>query len=671
MIETNVAAPLTTEQEQQVTTPDELWSDSFALGVAKSDFERAQSYRTQNHDVRWQNADMLYLGYVAPKFWEGTRIPRANISVFTAYEQVEAMVPRVMQALFGDNPWFEALPIGSTPAYAAECARDVILAQMTDCRLVKGSGSIKKVVEAGVRSFLIYGNGIWQLSWHYQQDHVKKFLPHWTPEVRIINHPLMGRVPFPTGRMIPNVQEMDVIEEQNRPILENISIKDFYIDPNCPTPDPNDGRYTCRRDLVPVDFFADLRDNDEFTIPSDTDLIELSHQKPGAYGDQTKSLQESARYVSYQPMIDQTADPGGKRIELIRYRTNERDVWMLNRSTVIYNKPNNYGRMLQYNVCYTNLSDRFYGMAMTDVTEGEQRLQEGVINGRVDELALNIHPERTIKRGSESSPYKFRKRPGLITFADNPDKDVVDKFTNNVTQQAFAEIAASDMRVQKITGMNDLVSGGQNPVARSATGAGLQGQATFARSQYLVEKVETDFFEQMLSDCHMLNNYHLDPRQKIEAVNGKQIDPMAIFGANVKFEMRAGSRMASKQALLQNLQWIMQSAMNPQLLQQLTMQGLTIDFTEIFQIIADATGYARKADLVRPLTPQEQQALKAARENPQSMELMMQRERMAAMEKMQQDKGELGIAGEVIKGLLSHKTEEMKAESKDDSKSKD
>ncbi len=651
---------LTDEQQEQIATPAELWTDDFALKVAVYDFERAANYRSQNHDWRWNNADNLYLGYVPQKFWEGTKIPRANISIFTAYEQVEAMVPRIMQALFSEDIWFETDAIGLTSPQAARASRDTILVQMENCGRVPKTKSIRQIVEIAVRDALIYGNGILELSWLYDIIREKKFIPQFIPQRQAIQHPLYGTVWFPTGGFDRVIQETMVEQYDNRPIVEHISIKDFYIDPNCPSHDPNDARYTIRRSYTHVDYLKSLRGVENFYIPDDEELILLGQNKPNAVADNTKSYEEAARQGSWQPQVEQSLDPGASRVELLRYKTDRRVCWIVNRERCIYNVPNPYGRKLQYNLCYTDLVDRFYGLAVTDVTEGEQRLQEGIVNSRVDELALNIHAATVVKRGNTDPVYKLRVRPGAVQYSDDPKNDHIRQYTNNVTQQAFAETAASDVRVQKITGLNDLVSGGQNPVARSATGAGLQGQATFARSQYQVEKVETNILEPMLTDIHMLNNHHLDPNQMIAAGKGQQIDPIAIFGADVEFRMRAGSKMASKQTLAMNLQWIMQYMTNPQLQSQLNEMGQTIDFVEVFQLVIDATGYAKKADWIRPLTPEEQKSRQDAMMHPMTADLVKQRERMQSMAQLKLDSAEIGITKDVINRKAEFQLEGMK-----------
>jgi hypothetical protein len=121
--------------------------------------------------------------------------------------------------------------------------------------------------------------------------------------------------------------------------------------------------------------------------------------------------------------------------------------------------------------------------------------------------------------------------------------------------------------------------------------------------------------------------------------------------------------MASRAGLLQALPLIFQEMVSPQLQSQLTQQGKTIDFVEVFQMVLDATGYRNKATWVRDLTPEEKKALQAAQENPQNADLLKQRERLATMGQMQQDKGELALAGTALKSKVALEIADKKAES--------
>lgn len=648
--------PLTQTEERRITAPNQEWSDDFALKIVNADFATAATFRNNNHDWRFVNSDSLYLGTVPQKYWEGTKIPRANLSPMTSYEQVETIVPKVMQALFADEPWFESEKMGRTTAKAARTVKDIILSQLEECK-------VRKIVEIAIRSGLIYGNGPMELSWLYSSQMVKKFVPKFIPRRKQVFHPLLGPVNVPIPGYDRVIRETEEEEYTNRPMLENIDIRDWYIDPNCPTSDPEDARYTVTRKYKDADWLKSFREVDGFNVPSDAAIVEMCQQKPSAQSDNTKQMQEAARFGQWNPQVDQTVDPGGGRFELLCYKTARRIVWVANQSYVIYNIPNPYGKKMQYNFSYTDVLSRFFGMAVTDVVESEQRLQEGVLNARIDELALNIHPTTVVSSANREPVYKLRVRPGGVNYSPNPKEDMLRQFTNNVTQQAFMETQASDIRVQKLTGLADTASGGQNPVARSATGAGLQGQATISRTQYQVEKVEDNVLQPMLADVHTLNQHHLDPDQRIEALNGEEIDPLELFGAKVKFKMRAGSRMASRAGLLQALPLIFQEMVSPQLQSQLTQQGKTIDFEEVFQMVLDATGFRNKATWVRDLSAQEKLALQEAMQHPQNAELQKQRERLTAMSEMNQDKGDIALAQTAVKGQTALALADKKAAS--------
>src|SRR5439155_25656499 len=86
-----------------------------------------------------------------------------------------------------------------------------------------------------------------------------------------------------------------------------------------------------------------------------------------------------------------------------------------------------------------------------------------------------------------------------------------------------------------------------------------------------------------------------------------RLSPDVIINSNVKFAMRASAKMQSKMALLQVFPLVFQSLANPLFMQQLSAQGLTINFVELMNMLLDTTGYRLRADLIRKLTPEEQQ----------------------------------------------------------------
>lgn len=656
--------------EDSLPYPDELdltpgflsMSDLQASRIVRHDFDNAANYRYQNHDWRWTIADTLYTGWKQPRFWDGTRIPRSSISVMVSFQQIESMLPRVMSALFGDKDWFESVPRSNTTPAAARAVRDIIISQLYPC-------NPREQLRQVVKSAIMYGNGILEVGWEYYSRTVSQFIPEFRPKHQTIWHPIDGRpISVPSGEFDRIVREFRMEEEINRPYIRYIPLKRFYIDPNAPGTIVNNARFTVIESYMDVDELDSLRNTAGFEgIPDRPYLLRLSKEKGYTQADMTASEQESSRRASYQPMIDQSTDPGAARLKVYVYRTKDRIIWMLNNSLLIFNKPNPLGRITQHNCFYADLLDRFYAMALSDVVEPEQRTQEGLLNSRMDELALAIHPQTVKQRGSGTPVYQVRVRPGGVSESQDPKNDMVRQYPMNATQNAHIESQSSQMRVQQTTGVTDLgavgAGGSDNPALRTATGAGLSGQAASSRMQYFVENVESLVIEPAVMDVFEYDQRFMDPNQMIESVRGQQdiedpgaskpLDPIVIWSSAVHFGVRASSRMQSRQALLSLMPMTLQAMLNPQLLQQLAGMGKTVDLVELMQMFMDASGYKDKATWIRTLTPQEQQSLN--KPDPNQVKMDMQTQRMAALNDMQQNKQEM----EMLRGLLLAKIQDQ------------
>src|SRR3954464_3431529 len=94
---------LTPEERENPKLPTDQWTDTYAKNIALADFQRAEAYRTSNHDNRFRISDQLYLAWTQRKTWEGTKIPRSSVGIFLALEQIEALLPNVVLSLFPDN----------------------------------------------------------------------------------------------------------------------------------------------------------------------------------------------------------------------------------------------------------------------------------------------------------------------------------------------------------------------------------------------------------------------------------------------------------------------------------------------------------------------------------------------------------------------------------------
>ena len=119
------------------------------------------------------------------------------------------------------------------------------------------------------------------------------------------------------------------------PKLKQIAIQDFYVDPNLQSGNLQEATYCCVRELIPIVELEKYREQKNFDIPDRATLLQMAKAKSSTQGDYSKSNTELMRSVQYWPTTEFTADPAQQRLEVIRYTTPYRLVWLIGRNTPI------------------------------------------------------------------------------------------------------------------------------------------------------------------------------------------------------------------------------------------------------------------------------------------------------------------------------------------------
>ena len=615
-----VPEPLPQSQLTKIKLPEDKWSDEYALRVVRSDFAYAEAYRTHAHDWRYRNAAELYLAWAGQRYWEGTRVPRSSIGIYVVFEQVESMLPKIIGAIC--DP--ESYNFYAEDRDAALLWKELVIDQM-------GEVKYREHFRRAAKSSLIYGNGLVEVGMEDYEDESVSFTESRNiSQMQILPHPLLGPVPVPQTQA--GYKRSVKREKKRRPYLRYRSIIDSYVDPNCESTslqDPSCG-YHILRTYMHAEQLKELRDKSNFDIPDDATLVQYSKAKTTANQDVTKLSNELFRYNLWNPAQDYSADPSQKRIEVIEYTTRDRKVWLLNREHVAYNQPNKYREINYYSMSYADVLDRWHALAMSDVAEGEQRLQQSIVNGRVDELALSIHRPMIKRRGVTIPPYQLKVRPGVVIEVENPEGDIKQLEVQNITQQAFVEVEASERRVQRITGMSDLAAlgsptSGGNSANRTAAGVNTQVGATQDRTRYYIENTETMVVQPILNKFIWLNKHFMDPMQaaawiKLHPKFG-HLDPLKVMNARVTADCDGSGKMAARQGFLSILPLWLQYVMNPETLQLWAQQQQKVlDIDENTDMIMRAINYSPRNPLFRPMSQQEQQAMN----QPPAAEVMKQ-----------------------------------------------
>lgn len=598
--------PVNLPKPEDAKIAPEAWNDDLALAIVVADFAKAEQHRQQNFDLKWDDNDRLLHANVAQKVWEGTNTPRSSLGVRLVWQQVESLIPAEMTALFqsSDGIFFDCFPRPGTVPEQAMAARELLAAQLDDA-------DFWCEMEEVIRSKNLHGTGILKVSW-LRQDRDRQF---WSDELVPV---LMQRrgVPFSLGTK-RQFKRRSKKEQINRPLITYVSLRDFYIDPSWKRPRVQGAQFAIHRAMLSMDELIWMGENDpSYEIPSRDDLllmIKRGQTPASAVADTHKQRSAQEADIRERYPLNPSSDPAKATFEVLEYWTTDRQVTVLNRKQVIRNIPNPYLFIPFLSVNYTDVIDQFYGKGIAEIIGDEQRLMQGIVNSHIDEVSLIIHGALVVESGSVLNKGQLRARPGQVIEATRSDA-VAELKRTPVTQDAFIALQQSQLRAQQYTGVTDIIVQGapsvQTSATRTARGVSTLANAAFSRIEHIVRRDEYKLIVPLLDRLLELNQRFLDPRTEIQIL-GKtvegliSINPLLVTNGQFRFELRAASRMAAKQNMQQSLPFLLQSILNPALMQGLQAQNLKVNMAAVNRDVLDILGYRNRNDWFVPMTPEE------------------------------------------------------------------
>lgn len=657
-----VPEPLPSDQQREIKAPQDDWSDKYALAIVRSDWAYAESYRINAHDWRYRNADELYLGWAPQDYWEGTRVPRSSLGVYVTFEQVQALLAKAVPSSTGtDNFHFSAKGQSNTQKDLAVTAwREMVLTQLQETRF-------RQNVKRSIHSMLQLGNGVLEVGMEDHEEEYVSFDSSYRPKRMAQTwHPVLGQMNsiIDTEQVFKRKVQREV---KVRPYVRYVSVKDLYVDPNLESPDIQDAGYVIKRIYMRAGDVKKLGKSKDFKIPDDTYLTQLSMSKSTANQDVTKLSAELFRYNMWNPALDYTSDPMQKRIAVVYYTTPYRKIiWLQSgqgEESVIYNQPNRYGIINYFSCTYADVLDRWHALSISDVVEGEHRLQKNIINRRIDELALAIHRPMMKRRGVTVPWYQLKVSPGRVTEVENPKEDIVQSEVMNITQQAFVEVNASDLRVQRTTGMSDLAglgtaSGGGNSANRTATGVNTQAGATQDRVGFILDNIEDDLVERVVNAVIKFDKKFMDVKHaanwlKLDS-RFSQLDPLQVMNLQVSCDCRASSKLRAKAQFMQTFPQIVQTLLNPEFLQ---LAGQTnnevLDTRAIMDSIWDSLNYSPRQPWFKPMSQEQMQAKQQPPPEIQAKMAMLQQQ-IESDQTLEGRRSQTKLLSDILKSAFPH-----------------
>lgn len=444
---------------------DEM-ADDYALRLVQDNFERMEMWRANNCDNRWRLNEFLYYGYVPPRVWDGTTVPRSSLPVQLAFDQVESAHAKLAAGLLTPDEILGVTPEGDTDPKEAEQIRDR-LAYLVDHDIDDYGWSARAELKLCLRDFLIYGNCFGIIEWD---------------------------------------------EDRKQATVGRLDPRDVYVDISCAGPRIDPARQVAVRKLMTVDDIDSMRSIDGLKVPSRDVLNYLARNREIVMADRTKVAQEAARGYRYQPPYDdETANPASRFIEVLIYMGDGREIWTLNRQVVMLNILEPYGcKRVISAPCYP-VPNRFYAQSYVDVLDPMQQAATALLNRHMDEMALALNPPRAAKSGITRTPSSMMWRPGLVNEYQNPKDDLVVFQPQGITQNVMSDISYFEQQAEKRTGQSSLATSGlprPGNANRTRGGMAMQMQAPAERLGAVASNFEDYFMVPMLYKMLRVEKIH-------------------------------------------------------------------------------------------------------------------------------------------------------------------
>src|SRR5580704_5046553 len=616
----------------QVPLPPQLPENDTVKELVLKDLNRAEYYLlAKGMSVEWDADDRLYLFRVPQGFWEGSSVPRASLGVPLIYEHIESLMPQVMSALFADQPPFEIIARARTKQDVARAAKELINYQLDQM-------GFREELRKCIKELMVYGTCYMRLGWRRYKKPVRKRVRRGVPKVAMVNNVPVKTYEKGDGKWMMKTEMVQV----NEPFCESVHVRYIIPDPKLRCPDVRKSQFLIHREYMGVEAleraFRTVPGNllpDTETLKSYFDQPKESPERSLLEGRSTTSVMNTGissldRNMEFNAMPryqESTADLNKEQLEVIEYWNSTSHYVLLNRKLVIINEQNSFNEICYRSCCFTDVLDSFFGIGLARLLKGEQRLQQGVINGRLDDLSLRLSGSFIRVRGSNTPAQQLRLRPGGIMDTDNADGIKMIEYPPAL-MDAFTEVEASDARAQRRSGANELITqGGQqgpSSITRTATGMNALSAGVGARLGYLIDFISDLIFVPTLEFIQECNSKWLDEETissilTDELAHDYQGDMLDVVNAKIKFRMLASAKAKARQALAQNMMPMLQIFQQQAVQEAMQLQGVTVDWLEIAQAIADISEIAGTQKWIRLMNQKEEAALRQKNEFAQQM----------------------------------------------------
>lgn len=589
------------------------FSDEAMLKLILDDTKISDAWMNQQQWAsKWEQSDLLYQSPTSS--FDG--IAGMSVPKFTVSNICNAVVPKIMGALFYDSPPFVLRARPGT-------ANEVIRAKTAVFSFQLDDMSFEEEIEVGWDQNVLLGTMIFKWGWE-EKEIVDKNYERESNEVSVDTPMALARVSTPDSDKFKIVYET---KQVHRPWVKWCDVRTVLVDPGCRRGDIRKAKYVVYRDYATWADLDALRGVEGYDIPDEDTLkkffIDASTPKPD---NMAMTLPENMRgWLQHALPRNQksSADPLQNGLEILERWDNEKVGVALrykDENILIRNEANSsYGKKPFLSSTWRNNPDAFYGQGLGQLIGTEQMVEQGTETLALGMLSYGLQPTAVRKAGFNAiSQPTIWEQGGIITVEDDVDKSFKFLEFPKVPPEAWAFIQKAQADAAETSGANQQFTMGAGAAgikttgARSGTGAALVGQASASRLDGPMERFIRQVFVPWLYQMDELNNDKL-PTSALREILGQEIgedfkvDDIAFRKAKVQFDVLAGAHLGAKKEMLQFLPFVLNVVNNPTIMELAAEQGWYFDFIAWFASFCDLAGFKWNQNFFKRMNQQQQQ----------------------------------------------------------------
>lgn len=442
-------------------------------------FTQSWQYAQNNYHDTWESAWKLYNNQRTDQAYDGI----SNIFIPMTFSTIESMVA----SLAGSRPQFSFQP--TNPSQETDVS---VLNSMID--FYWDADQWQSKIDKWLRSMLLYGTGVMYVWW-----------------------------------------------DVDRPRLEIVPLRDWFVDPTAPSPDK--AAYMGRRYLTTIEDLKDFEYVDPETGKMKKIYKNLSKIKAGTPASEEMDKEEKEIYLG-STLGDKAKS---KQVEVLEYWTADRVICVANRSVVIRDDENPYKEAKRIRgedepegiipfVVQRNYQDEslMYGKGEVEPIFGLQESLNDLANQRRDAITYLLNPMFTLDPRYADYVDTVESLPGAVYPFESGALQKIEM--GGLSADSYNEESFLKQDIRETTSADQTFKGVETDGTKTATEIAAQVEQANSRLALKVSQIENEGYHHLAEIILSMIQIFVDEPQMVRVIgkdNGvewREYDPQIAQG---------------------------------------------------------------------------------------------------------------------------------------------